>query len=275
MPQVRELLARATELPGAEARREAEVLLGHSLGKPRSWLYAWPEAEVGEAERAHFERLLDARASGQPIAYLTGRREFWSLDLAVSPATLIPRPETETLVQWALELPLTEPCRALDLGTGSGAIALALLSERPAWHITGVDSSKDALALARDNARYLELGQLEFLQSDWFAQLEGRRFELLVSNPPYVADSDPHLSRGDLRFEPRSALAAKKSGLADLQLIISQASGYLERPGWLLLEHGYEQGAPVRDMLGAAGFVEVETRLDAAGLERVTGGRLC
>lgn len=272
MSTVAELLRRAECLPGDGARREGEILLGHCLQKPRTWLYAWPEADVAPASEAQFAELLSERARGVPVAYLTGRREFWSLELAVNEHTLIPRPETETLVQWALDLDLPDQSTVLDLGTGSGAIALALARERPSWRITAVDTSREALAVARENGRRVGLDSVRFLQSDWFGALTNERFDLIVSNPPYVAEGDPHLAVGDLRFEPASALVAAQSGLADLARIVAGAIRHLGQGGWLLLEHGSEQGEPVRQMLEEARFARVATRSDLAGLDRVSGG---
>ena len=274
MSTVRELLARSAELPADSARRDAEILLCHSLGRSRSWLYAWPEAEVATDQQACFERLLARRATGEPVAYLTGTREFWSLALTVSHATLIPRPETEVLVEWALALPLPVNAGVLDLGTGSGAIALALASERPAWQVTAVDSSTQALAVAAGNAARHGLGQVRFLQSDWFAALPGERFDLLLANPPYIDAADPHLQRGDVRFEPRAALVASEGGLAEIRRLIGAAADHLQPGGWLLLEHGSQQGASVRALLQDAGFHAPQTRLDLAGLERISGGCL-
>ncbi|MCB1842298.1 MAG: peptide chain release factor N(5)-glutamine methyltransferase [Halioglobus sp.] len=271
---VRELLARSVELPPDSARRDAEILLCHTLGRSRSWLYAWPEAEVAAQQQAVFEQLLARRAAGEPVAYLTGTREFWSLALKVTDATLIPRPETEILVEWALALPLPSGASVLDLGTGSGAIALALASERPAWQVTAVDSSAQALAIAADNAACHGLSRVRFLPSDWFAALPGERFNLLLANPPYIDAADPHLQRGDVRFEPRAALVAPEGGLADIRRLIDGAAEHLLPGGWLLLEHGSEQGASVRALLQDAGFFAPQTRLDFAGLERISGGCL-
>ncbi len=273
MSTVAELLRTAGQLSGEGARRDGEILLGHCLQKSRAWLYTWPDAEVAPEPEARFRALLDQREQGAPIAYLTGEREFWSMQLLVNAHTLIPRPETEALVQWALELELPDHCAALDLGTGSGAIALALLRERPRWRVTAVDASPEALEVARENGRRNGLEQIRFLQSDWYRALAGEQFDLIVSNPPYVAAGDPHLDAGDLRFEPACALVAGEDGLADLTLITGGAAAYLRPGGWLLLEHGSGQGVQVRRLLEAAGFTQVGTRADLAGLERISGGR--
>ena len=272
MTRVQEALQRAAELPTESPRRDAEILLCHTLGKPRSWLYAWPEYELQTAECALYDSLLARRRAGEPVAYLTGVREFWSLSLSVDQYTLIPRPETETLVAWALELSLPDSASVLDLGTGSGAIALALASERANWQLLAVDCSANALAVARANASATGLTQVSFVQSDWFDALQGRRFELVAANPPYVAPDDAHLAAGDLRFEPRDALVAADDGMADLARIIADAPQHLVADGWLLLEHGFQQAATVRGLLQEAGFSRVETRRDLAGQERISGG---
>lgn len=272
MPTVKELLRATDVLPEDSARRDTEVLLCHCLGKPRSWLYTWPDATVEEPALSMFNALQDARLSGQPIAYLTGEREFWSLTLKVNSHTLIPRPETETLVEWALALDLPSQARVADLGTGSGAIALALASERPDWRVLAVESSESALAVARENTQALGLTRVELLRSSWFERIEQQDFDLIVSNPPYVKEGDPHLLQGDLRFEPASALVAEQGGFADLHAIVTGSREYLREGGWLLLEHGYEQAAALRDLLVENGFSCVESRRDLAGHERVTGG---
>lgn len=272
MPTVAAALA-AADLSGETARLDTELLLCHVLGKPRSFLFAWPEHRLTEREAAGFQQLLERRREGYPVAYLLGRREFWTLDLEVSPATLIPRSATETLVEWALQLDLPANARVVDLGTGTGAIALALASERPGWQVLGCDCSQDALAVARRNAERLSLQRVDWLCSDWYAQLSPQRFDLIVSNPPYIAANDSYLSQGDLRFEPRSALVAAEQGLADLAQLVAGAQAFLAPGGWLLLEHGHTQGAAVRALLSQADFSCVQTRCDLEGYERVGGGQ--
>jgi len=262
-------LAEASPTP----RLDAELLLAHALGKDRSYLHAHaedtPDAETGR----RFRTLVDARRSGEPIAYLTSKREFWSLVLKVTPATLIPRHETELLVELALErIPEDAAWSVLDLGTGSGALALAVARARPRCRITATDESEAALEVAAENARALKLSNLEFVTGDWFAPLTGRRFNLILSNPPYVKEKDPHLNRGDLRFEPRSALAAGPEGLDDLRSIAEHAIPHLADRAWLLMEHGFDQGNAVRALLSSGGFTGVTSFRDLAGQERVTGG---
>lgn len=272
MVTVQELLRSGDDLPTGSARRDTEVLLCHCLGKPRAWLYAWPEKEVSPECAQHFSQVLAQRRTGIPVAYITGEREFWSLQLAVNSATLIPRPETETLVAWALELPLPETASVLDLGTGCGAIALAVASERPLWQVIAIDASSPALQVARGNATRAGLQRVSFLQSNWYEAVGAQRFDLLLANPPYIESDDPHLARGDVRFEPRSALVSAHGGLADLDLLVAGAPAQLLDDGWLLLEHGFEQADAVRGMLRNAGFHQVSTRRDMAGQERSTGG---
>ena len=271
------LLATAERrLTGSSAtpRLDAEVLLAHTLNRPRSYLHAWPERVPGAESTQRFAALLRRRLAGEPVAYLVGRREFWSLDLMVTPATLIPRPETELLVELALaQIPPHRPLPIVDLGTGSGAIALAIARERPKARIVATDISSAALAVARHNARQLGIDNVEFRQGDWCAALKAERFSLLVVNPPYLASKDPHLGWGDLRFEPRAALVAGPDGLDAIRAIITQASDYLHPGDLLLLEHGYDQGASVPALLQAGHFTAIATYPDAAGISRVSGGR--
>lgn len=259
---------------GVETRSEAEILLAHVLGRSRSWLFAWPEHEPTADQRAVYAQLIDARWRGEPIAYLTGRCGFWTLELDVTPAVLIPRPETELLVELALaRLPLDREVCVADLGTGSGAIALAIASERPQARVLATDASEAALAVARGNARRLDLRNVEFAQGDWCVALGGAMFDLIVSNPPYIASGDPHLAQGDLRFEPGSALASGADGLDAIRCILAEAPRHLVERGWLLLEHGYDQAAAVRELLTAHAFVEIDSARDVAGHERVSFGR--
>lgn len=273
MVTVQELLRSGSDLPTDSARRDTEILLCHCLGKSRAWLYTWPEKEVARDCARDFEKLLAQRREGVPVAYLTGEREFWSLQLAVSDATLIPRPETEILVSWVLELALPNAASVLDLGTGSGAIALALASERPHWHVTALDVSQEALQVARGNAVRTRLTSVHFVQSDWYQAVIGQRFNALLANPPYIDGDDPHLALGDVRFEPRSALVSSDSGLEDLGRLVTGAPDQLLDGGWLLLEHGFEQANAVCAMLHDAGFSQVSTRRDMSGQQRITGGR--
>ncbi|HHO68944.1 MAG TPA: peptide chain release factor N(5)-glutamine methyltransferase, partial [Gammaproteobacteria bacterium] len=224
-------------------RLDAEVLLALVLGKPRSHLMAWPERELSAAEQAAFDGLVEKRRQGVPVAHLTGEREFWSLPLEVEPHTLIPRPDTELLVELALQrIPAGRRCRIADLGTGSGAVALAIASERPHSEVLATDRSPASLELARRNARRLGLRNLAFVCGDWCDALRDASLDLLVSNPPYIAEADPHLARGDLRHEPRQALAAGADGLDALRVLAEQASRVLRPGAWVLLEHGWEQG---------------------------------
>lgn len=260
------------------AQLDAELLLCQVLGKPRSYLFAWSEQVLTAEQLAHFEQLLARRVAGEPIAYIVGKQGFWSLDLSVEPSTLIPRADTETLVEQALQLPLkaqAEGLQVLDLGTGTGAIALALASERPNWQVTGVDRVPEAVALAQQNQQQVGLTNARFLTSDWFESLAGSRYQLIVSNPPYIAEQDPHLAQGDVRFEPISALTSGADGLDDIRHIIQQAPKYLARHGWLLLEHGYDQAEAVQALMLAQGFLAVETKQDLGRNDRITFGQWC
>ncbi len=266
-------LQRAAQRLGTAAERDAARLLAHVLDLDRAQLLAALEAPLSPADAAHFAALVERRAQGEPLAYLTGRREFWSLMLRVTPAVLVPRPETELVVERALALCTATRADVLDLGTGSGAIALALATERPAWRLVATDRSEAALEVARANASALDCSNVQFAAGEWLAAVEhSRRFELIVSNPPYVAPHDPALASDGLRYEPPTALVAPGEGLDDLRTIVAQAPEHLATGAWLILEHGAMQGPAVRDLLVARGFVHVRSHLDLAGHERVTEG---
>jgi len=253
---------------------DSRALLRAALGVSDTYLIAHPGRTLTDRQRDRYLAWVERRRAGEPVAYLTGEREFYSLAFKVTPAVLIPRPETELLVEAALErVPPNEPFRVLDLATGSGCVAVAIAAHRPRARVTATDISRDALAVARDNAAR-HGAVVEFLESDWFDALAGRRFDLIVSNPPYVAERDPHLSQGDSRFEPRTALVAGADGLTCIRLIIAQARAHLEPGGGLLFEHGHDQAARCRALLAQAGYSEVATRHDLAGIERVSGGRV-
>jgi release factor glutamine methyltransferase len=265
------------ELRAARARidrADAECLLAFVLGRPRSWLFAHGDDALDDAAVARFNALVARRSAGEPVAYLVGHRGFRNLDLAVTPDTLIPRPETELLVELALaRIPVDNEAHIADLGTGSGAIALAIAAERPHAHVIATDRSDAALAVARSNASAHALANVEFRNGDWFAPLAGEQFDIIASNPPYIADDDPHLSQGDLRFEPCAALSCGHDGLDAIRSIVRDAPAHLRDDGWLLLEHGHNQGEAVRSLLGNAGFVQVETVQDLEARDRVGLGR--
>lgn len=259
----------------AEARRtippaEARLLLCHLLGRSTAWIEAHREEALAAVDSERFCALVSRRAAGEPIAYLVGSREFYGRDFAVSPAVLIPRPETELIVDLAKAR--VAPARIVDLGTGSGCLAITLALELPQAEVTAVDRSPEALAVARGNAERL-VARVRFLESDWFDAVAGERFDLIVSNPPYVADGDPHLSAGDLRFEPALALSCGADGLDAIRRIVAEAPAHLNAGGRLLFEHGYDQAEAVALLLADAGFVELEAHRDLAGIVRVSGGR--
>ena len=268
-------LVQSAQALGLE-RLDAQLLVLHTVGRPahdRAWLLAHDADAATPTQQAALAACVQRRAQGEPLAYITGHKEFFGLDLCVSPSVLVPRPDTETLVEWALALlpPTSAPHPAvLDLGTGSGAIALALKATRPAWQVSALDYSADALAVAQANAERLGLA-VHFLQSSWLQAVAGT-FDAIVSNPPYIAADDSHLAA--LTHEPLQALASGADGLDDLRSIIAQAPAHLHPGGWLLLEHGYDQALAVRGLLTQAGFVDVQSRQDLAGIERCSGGRL-
>ena len=258
---------------GLSSRSEAEQLLAHALGVDRVWLIAHRDDAVAPALAGQARCCISRRATGEPVAYIIRRRGFHAIDLALTPDVLIPRPETELLVELALRwIPQSAKVEIADLGTGSGAIALAIAHARPQACVLATDASKAALNIARGNAQRLGLRNVEFAQGDWCAALAAHRFNLIVSNPPYIAERDPHLAQGDLRFEPRMALASGADGLDAIRAIVRDAPTHLETGGWALLEHGYEQGAAVRTLLEQSGFVEISTARDLEGRERVSGG---
>ena len=267
-------IATTLGLEKREARLEARVLAAFAWNVAPAWLIAHDTDTPTETQATQFTALLARRLSGEPVAYLTGTREFYGRSFQVSPDVLIPRPDTELLVNLALaRMPPDQAMEVLDLGTGSGCIAITLALERPLAHITAVDRSAAALTLAKQNADHLH-ARVEFLDSDWFAALAGRRFDLIVGNPPYIAAADPHLARGDVRFEPLNALAAGIDGLEDLRKLATAASAHLRPGGALMLEHGYDQADAVRDLLTAAGFQHVQSWPDLSGIQRVSGGDL-
>ena len=282
MITVTDLLGRSAELSPASdsAQLDTELLLCHSLNVDRTWLKTWPDHQPQPADIAQFELLFKRRLNGEPVAFIIGTQGFWSLELCVSPDTLIPRPETELLVETALRLDLPTNSQVLDLGTGTGAIALALAAEQPLWQVTGVDIQPKALALAERNRQLHQLDNLSIYQSDWFSALATARpqpetgFDLILSNPPYIEADDQHLFEGDVRFEPASALVSGVDGLDDLRLVIGQSCSFLRQGGWLMVEHGHNQGAAVRELFSAAGYHSVETRVDYNRLDRISLGCL-
>ena len=273
LPSIRDLLADGCRsLAGDSTRLDCELLLAAVLERPRSYLYAYPERRVDASSCRAFAELLARRRSGEPVSYLTGRREFWTLDLAVNAATLVPRPETELLVVHALLRLSVAAADVLDLGTGSGAIALALASERPAWRVLGIDIDAAAVAVARANALRLGIAGALFENGSWYSGLADRRFALIVSNPPYIREGDTRVCN-ELRHEPRRALTAGADGMDALRVVIGGASQHLLPAGWLLCEHGADQGAEVRDLFAGCGFADVETCCDLSARERMTVGR--
>lgn len=262
------------QLPDSETERlDLELLLGYVLERDRAYLYTWPEKVVESEDLKQFQELVSRRRAGVPLAHLVGTKEFWSLKLFVSSKTLIPRPDTETLVQAVLDRHGGMNGSILDLGTGTGAIALALAHSLPAASVVGVDLTEEIVQLAADNARANGILNCHFLASDWFDQLDGEQFSLIVSNPPYIPESDPHLQLGDVRFEPRTALVSGSDGLNDIRRIIEKSRVHLSPKGWLFLEHGYDQAESVRRLFENNAYCSLETLKDYGGNERVTFGR--
>lgn len=278
MPTIEQLVKRGTDAlieTSNSARLDAEVLLAFALGKNRSYLRAWNDKELDEEAISQFETLISERLKGVPVAYLTGTREFWSRDFFVSPDVLIPRPDTEILIEHCLaQIPTDSPVQILDLGTGSGIIAITLACERLNANVIAVDASLGALEIAKKNAALHQCNNIEFILSDWFAKVPARQFDLIVSNPPYICETDEHLTLGDVRFEPKSALIAANHGLRDIALITNQAKNYLVLNGQLVFEHGYNQAQDVQDILTKANFVNVQTYQDFSGNSRMTRGFL-
>ena len=257
--------------PSSEsAKLDAQVLLLHILQKPHSYLFTWPEHELNAEQQQQFELFCQRRLNGEPVAHITGQREFWSLLLEVNATTLIPRPDTETLVEQALEMAVPATAKVLDLGTGTGAIALALGSEMPNWQITAVDRVSNAVNLAMRNQQRLGINNVHVKQSDWFSALLGEKFNLIVTNPPYIKQDDIHLVQGDVRYEPLSALVADDAGMSDIKQIITQSRDYLLSSGYLLIEHGFEQGEAVRYFFEKMAFVNIKTVKDLGNNDRVT-----
>lgn len=256
------------------ARLDSELLLAHVLNKPRSWLYTWPEHQPTPLESEQFQQLIERRQKGTPVAYLTGQCGFWSLTLKVNTATLIPRPETELLVEQALErIPCDAPLKIVDLGTGSGAIALSVARERPECQVMATDRCPNALATARHNAERTGITNISFRSGDWYQPLAGERFDIILSNPPYIASDDPHLQQGDLRFEPSAALAAGRDGLDAIRSLIKGGRNHLNPAGWLIVEHGFDQGAAVARLLQQSGYHPVQGYRDLAGRDRITAAQ--
>lgn len=255
------------------AHLDVELLLCSVINKDRSFLRAWPEHELNQQQLSSFQQLLKQRLQGKPIAHILGERGFWSLNLKVTSDTLIPRPDTERLVELALDIiPDDAQWKILDLGTGTGAIALSLAKEKPTCFITATDQSIAALDVAKQNAEDNKISNIEFIQSDWFANLDNQQFDMIVSNPPYIKETDPHLQQGDVRFEPLSALTSGEDGLNDIRTIIKNSQQHLTEKGVLLIEHGYDQADAVCHLLSAANFTQVSNFKDDNGNPRVSIG---
>jgi release factor glutamine methyltransferase len=273
--QVAQLIQNQLGLESTESSFEANLLCQQVFGVNRAWLISHQNDALEVNQQAAFEVLVQRRLSGEPIAYIVGSREFYGLQLKTTPATLIPRSDTETLVEAALaKIPQNSNLDVLDLGTGTGAVALAIAKNRPHCKVRAVDASSSALSVALDNAQFLSVENVLLLESNWFSNLQNEKFDVIVSNPPYIAQDDEHLKQGDLRFEPISALASGKDGLDDIRKIIKDAPDYLKPNGWLMLEHGYDQAEAVAELLSARGFSQIDHAKDIAGTLRVTFGAI-
>lgn len=269
------LLSASTQLTGLteSPRLDAEVLLAHLLEKNRTWLATWPDKTLSNTEITDFEQLLQRRIAGEPVAHITGLREFWSLPLHITKDTLIPRPDTELMIETILSAyPVNSDIELVDMGTGSGAIALALASERPNWKITATDKSSAALNIAKYNAEQLNLKNIEFLFGSWFEPLAGKVFDIIASNPPYIPEQDPHLSQGDVRFEPRSALASGDDGLDDIRALCKQAKHHLKHKGMLIMEHGFNQKTEMQEIFTVSGYKNISQHHDLSLNPRLTSG---
>jgi release factor glutamine methyltransferase len=272
--EAQQRLIKTLSLDTNEAKFEAQLLLQNVLNVNRAWLLAHESDTLQDKIKTDYEALLARRLIGEPIAYIFGYREFFGLNLIVTPDTLIPRPDTETLVETALDkIPLETPFTVLDLGTGTGAVALAIAQNRPEAQVTAIDASSGALDIAKRNSNQLDLTQVDFRLSNWFSALEGERFNLIVSNPPYIEQQDTHLTQGDLRFEPMSALASGTDGLDDIRQIVDNCLLHLHPQGWLMLEHGYNQAHLVTDLMAQSGLIDITTIKDLGGNDRVTIGK--
>lgn len=273
--QATQLIQNQLGLESTESSFEANLLCQQVCGVNRAWLISHQDDALEVNQQAAFEALVQRRLSGEPIAYIVGSREFYGLQLKTTPATLIPRPDTETLVEAALaKIPQNSNLDVLDLGTGTGAVALAIAKNRPHCKVRAVDASSSALSVALENAQFLNLENVRLLESNWFSNLQNEKFDVIVSNPPYIAQDDVHLKQGDLRFEPISALASGKDGLDDIRKIIQDAPHYLKPNGWLMLEHGYDQAEAVGALLSAQDFSQIDHAKDIAGTLRVTFGAI-